>query len=278
MGYGIIRYKLSDFQCFFKIKVHDFRIPKKLYKFISFNGDEKLVASKMQSLKEESVWFQNIELFNDIFENKAAFVDNDLDSSEELYFLFEFFKNFTYAFCMTEDGVNNLSMWGNYGDSFKGICVEYNVISTDAIHPVEYIDKPICINIQLNKVNELCDRYRETQNKEDQKLLFTFFNFLYGYSNLKSKHWGHEKEYRILAKYGFDDSKVFIKEYAIKSNNSIKGFNVPLKELGLEVNAVYITSKCEPNIENKLKEIFHEKLKKLATKKDSFELIETNSD
>lgn len=98
---------------------------------MSLSDYNDLDIQKINSLKNDQVWFQNVLGFNDIFENKAAYIDisNDDDDCEGLQTILNIQKKFTYAFCMTNVGIQNLSMWGNYANEFKGICVEYNIVS-----------------------------------------------------------------------------------------------------------------------------------------------------
>lgn len=95
----------------------------------------------LENLENDTLWFSNVDNLNDLFEGKMFYSDNPSlafgklnenvirfkNKMGALSYYEKLFKKIFYPSCFTED-LNSLYMWGNYADSFKGICIEYDFL------------------------------------------------------------------------------------------------------------------------------------------------------
>lgn len=154
----------------------------------------------LDSLIFNYYWAASAEDMNDIFEGDSVLdeVENDLkdipssvkkdkfvQSNKDLILSI---KNTLGLLCLTQDSKNTL-MWSHYGDSFKGICIQYNVHLLDKIKnksgqlfEISYVKK--IPNINFHKLYQ--------SNDSDYKLIKQTV------IGTKSKCWKYEKEMRII--------------------------------------------------------------------------------
>lgn len=89
-----------------------------------------------------------------------------------------------FGVCSFSEVSNDILMWSHYSDSHKGMCIEFNRSTENMLchaRPIEYPDDDIFpyINYWLGP--------NENQLDELVKIILT-----------KSKHWKHEKEWRLI--------------------------------------------------------------------------------
>lgn len=134
-----------------------------------------------------------------------------------------------YAACFSENPKNS-SMWGNYANSHKGICLKFNIddglplyapcgIGTHGkiyewlphkFYKINYSNKLISLNffenlgnISLGILNKLWLRDNETNEVTTIKLIDdetrnTYWQNIYDALTQKTKDWAYEKEHRLL--------------------------------------------------------------------------------
>lgn len=111
-----------------------------------------------------------------------------------------------------------MPQWAHYADNHRGICIEYVVENGYSIYPVLYESSRIdATSIIVNYLNQQDSPRDITEN--DGFLLLMFQGVV------KHKSWSYENEFRILF------PNLLKKE---------KGFSVPLVDIGLKINAIYL--------------------------------------
>lgn len=125
---------------------------------------------------------------NDVFEGLPYSDDYDMYTQDECV---EKLTNLAYIKCFSESNKNNL-MWAHYADSYKGVCVEYDISKlTDTtvlkqIFPVCYLET----RRMFGSIEHLMEYIK--QETEEKELRDTKGIFL-----AKSNIWKYEKEWRI---------------------------------------------------------------------------------
>lgn len=160
---------------------------KKLYHFTSYKNFQSIWSSK-------ELWFSSVDRVNDIVEASKRYrafnpfqikkVADEVRSYKQISFIMDFDSYL--------NGAMSNTMWGHYGDSGKGVCIEFDyeaiVSCKDIIHKdITYVDHFKIMDIPPDITNEeMVDNYVR-ENEID--LFFT-----------KTKHWRDENEYRVLSK------------------------------------------------------------------------------
>ena len=185
-----------------------------LYKYMT-------VKAAMKVLKSKSLWFQNPNEFNDIFEGR--FNTEKLINPREVGVPINFAElKPTIKKCTSKLSVtcfssvkDNYLMWAHYADDYKGICIEFDFIETDFFDnsELEFVRKGLS-----GKVN---------YSTEFPKITFheKFLDWTYIQTQIKdafftkSVDWMYEKEFRIL----LDESKGLKKFTATSLKNITLG-------------------------------------------------------
>lgn len=219
-------------------------IPTKLIKFIWLDGnsteDDK---KKLASLEKKEIWFAHISKVNDPYEFKGMMLDKNkfrnAGYSEKL--ISEYEKGFTFdewgITCLSGNKVDYLPMWAYYTNEHQGYCVEYDVIKKDCIHKVLYEPKRIPVAsliIDYAKAIKRALANGKTSTSETTFLTRVFMQNLF----IKSKHWEHENEYRIV--------------HPISNN---VGECIPVSNLGLRTSRIIAGVNCSEDTVKKLNEI-----------------------
>lgn len=224
--------------------VRQAEIPPKLIKFVWLDGrntsDDK---KKLASLEKKTLWFSHISSVNDPYELQGMILDKEklraagypekVISSYEKGFSFEEFG----ITCLSGNAFDYLPMWAYYTNNYKGYCVEYDVIKKDCIHKVCYEPERIpfvSLIFQFGQAINMAMDSGEIRTRETEFYTRIFLQKLF----IKSKHWEHEKEYRIA--------------YPIKNN---VGENVPISKLGLRTSKIIAGINCPEKIVQKLNQI-----------------------
>lgn len=162
--------------------------PFKLYRYIDLYYYDEKTKDFEWSLDLENLYLTRNCLQNDIFEGLPYSDDYDLYSQDECV---QKLTNLAYLKCFTEDYKNNL-MWAHYANSYKGICIEYDISRLEdkkiakQIFPVYYTKERIMF-ASIEALIEFVDEKQENQALRDAKGIFLS----------KSKSWKYEKEWRI---------------------------------------------------------------------------------
>lgn len=228
----------------------------KIYKFIQFDYNETLNAIKLSSLKDRTLWFSHYIYLNDSTEfeinfdvkkvaNKSGVKKENVklfvDSIKEIYDI----CSFTYEY--------SESMWVNYANKGRGICLVFEVKDYDMLFPVDYINK-----WKINYTKLLIETYK----RHDK-------NCLWGYSDpmsllpfvTKNPVNGvidstQEKELRILYS-PFDDGQVN-NGYLypnVKKDTKHYGSNVSYDYCGLNLKQILIGVNCDEIIRDSIAKI-----------------------
>ena len=217
-------------------------IPKRLYKYFPLfdeqrNGHENENLKRINSLLERQLWVSKYDMLNDPFEYKMLYLDREKIegygwSVETLNDFLEGIKNLSLTTCFSGETENNMPMWAHYANNHKGYCISYKVIKPELITPVFYEPKRVGIaSIAINLISAF-------HNKNEEQMLK--YTTLYNLS-LCCKHslWRYENEYRLI----------------YPDRNSNNGKLISLKDIGLEVESIFVGYKTEPVLYEQLLKI-----------------------
>lgn len=182
------------------------------YKYCSTKG------KGIENLKNKSICFSDIDMFNDPFEGSGEYL-YELSSEER-----EYWDSISYGisetvvqyvkedqrekvkfnrrvWCVTETCVNDL-MWAHYADSHKGVCAGYTEENIrracDRFEKIVYLQKPTAVDIRAN-----------TDMSVIEGLLFQ-----------KSASWKYEKEWRALCTLRESDIESFRDIESLRDNDN----------------------------------------------------------
>lgn len=236
-------------------KADQYRIdnaPKKLYKFIPFydRGNPGINKRNLETLEEKRVWASKYFVLNDPYEFNGMYLDEDriLKSGNDVETFYEYWRYITncfvtVSFCAEKGDMhplNNMPMWAYYSNNHHGICVEYNVCNSICLYPVSYESERNPMSAVLgNFVALALDAVHgkiSGQNSELLKYQFVILNLMC----IKHKSWQQENEFRILFPYP-----------KLKED----GKRLGLRDIGLEISAIYLGKDCSNRNKKKLKEI-----------------------
>ena len=203
------------------------KLPNTLYKYYSITDNDELNNSKINCLKNKSVYLSSLEEFNDPFEGMFFKTnENDVDFKMIKVFQNSFKKLFKYT-SFTNTNQNNMPMWAYYSNNHNGFCVEYSSINEEiknCIFPIFYTNERKDGNIIYKNILNLCSRVSKGKSVSsidyDKNMQLLFMSMF-----VKHKSWQHEKEYRL---FGFDQH-----------------FNI-------EPCKIYIGNKCNKTYEDKI--------------------------
>ena len=208
-----IIFKLINFTCFLKKKY------MKLYKYKSLSNFElvadifinkRLFAAKYDTLNDPMEGFFDK---SDVEENYSKEIRKELKKIR--------------VFSMSKE-MNNPLLWAHYADSFKGICIEIDIVEEIwNIHKVNYSGFDV---IPLKGYRNLIGT-EEKMSTHDWAI-----------SSLKAKYkqWEYEEEYRILSK----------DEYLTK---------------GFKIKAVYFGSRTSDTYKDLIRNLLPSKIKAIDT-------------
>lgn len=224
--------------------------PKKIYKFIPFydKGNAAVNKRNLETLEEEKVWASKYFTLNDPFEFNGMYLDEDkiLKSGNDVDTFYEYWKYITnsfvtVSFCAEKEDIhplNNMPMWAYYSNNHHGICVEYNVCNPICLYPVSYEQERNPMSVVLGNFVALAldavDGKISGQNPELLKYQFIILNLMC----VKHRSWRQENEFRILFPY---------------PRLSGNGERLSLKEIGLEISAIYLGKDCSSRNKTKLR-------------------------
>lgn len=187
----------------------------KIYKYFGFNQIDLLTDKKIESFKENYLWFSKPRFFNDPFDCNLEVIKyyNDflnrinsvVDKAEDL--LINNTKEF--GICCFSESNDNIHMWSHYADSHKGVCVEYDssnfedyfsqlLQSRCNLRPVDYRKQLINLDGDIEwKIHQEYTEFKRfasiVKNPKELDLLFEKILLQ------KNKEiWSTEKELRLI--------------------------------------------------------------------------------
>ncbi|WP_114194636.1 DUF2971 domain-containing protein [Edaphovirga cremea] len=188
---------------------------------------------------------------DDEISDKTHFPEKHLNNIQKLTF-----PTLGTACFMREENINNPSMWWYYGDSHKGVCLEFKTIKNpnnemryiSLSHP-EWKESKDFYFMEVGYTNEINTyNFFELFNKSSIFIKDdNYKEYLCFYPPVtKTKHWEHERELRLICSYpSWDDFIIEQKyRYDFSSLKSITfGINTPIKDKS-EIIFI-VTKKCK---------------------------------
>lgn len=235
----------------------------KVYKYISFNNDFELNKSKIQSFRNQELWFGAYYTFNDQTEldinidyNKVSKATNI--SKSNLVDKVNCFRQMNDICCLTTSLRDK--MWNDYANNYNGICLCFDVKSYEYILPVIYSNKK-----EIDFTETLIDALKSTANynnniditnsKAIKRLTFEPL-VLKDYNT-----YAYEDEVRLYCGDKFDDinDELGGRVYPnIKQILGYKGCNFSYKKIGLELCKMYLGKNLDNKIKKEILEIAKE--------------------
>ena len=192
-----------------------------IYKFISFNQDEKLNNNKIDTLNRKSLYMSSPLDFNDPYdcelsfnllggledflriglnrEQRRAIKHNQKLKSETKYEAEKLQKELEgdwntlkkqMAVCCFTESVDNFLMWSHYANSYNGVCLEYNL---NEVRDLKYFLSPVLYTDKLIRARDYITKDDFVKDKYNRLIKATIISVL-----SKQSQWEYEKEWRII--------------------------------------------------------------------------------
>lgn len=184
-------------------------IPNILYKFFSLTDDTALNEQKLRTLLKKQIYMANINTFNDPFDAKAFYYDNNqLKWYDRLSGydgkLIDDFTSYIKATSLTSNNENNLPMWAHYANNHSGFCVSYkkekNLDLFSTTFPVQYTDVRLDVTSFMKAQAEMIFDKLEKQTESVRKeIIINDLSMIYMICllcNIKQSAWKYEQEFR----------------------------------------------------------------------------------
>lgn len=192
-----------------------------IYKFISFNQDEKLNNDKMDTLYRKSLYMSSPLNFNDPYDcelsfnllggledflriglnreqrraikhNKKLKSETKIESEKlqkELEGDWITLKKQMAVCCFTES-VDNFLMWSHYANAYNGVCLEYDV---SEIRDLKYFLSPVLYTDKLIRARDYMTKEDFEKDKYNRLMKAAILSVL-----SKQSQWKYENEWRII--------------------------------------------------------------------------------
>lgn len=192
-----------------------------IYKFISFNQDEKLNNNKIDTLNRRSLYMPSPLNFNDPYDCELSFnllggledflriglnreqrrtiKHNQKLKSEtkieaeklqkELEGDWTTLKEQMAVCCFTES-VDNFLMWSHYANAYNGICLEYDL---NEVRHLNYFLSPVLYTDKLIKARDYITKEDLEKDKYNRFIKAAIISVL-----SKQSQWKYENEWRII--------------------------------------------------------------------------------
>ncbi|MFC0227647.1 DUF2971 domain-containing protein [Serratia aquatilis] len=225
----------------------------------------KKIDSVADGEKIEMLFFNYINhLQNSLHQISKLFLTKDDEVSDKIPFPDKYLNNIQKlisptlgtACFMREENISNPSMWGYYGDSHKGVCLEFETIKNpnnemrylSLSHP-EWKESRDFYFMEVGYTNEINTyNFFELYNKSSTFIKDGKYDeyFCFYPPVTKTKPWEHERELRLICSYpSWDDFTIEQKyRYDFRSLKSITfGINTPTKDKSEII--LIVTKKCK---------------------------------
>ena len=215
----------------------EWRIPKKLYRYMSFDNywtnnlfKGEVVLKKPSEFNDPFDCYLNIDInkFWDTSGKKLFYKEHGMNISMNKHYgqdsdLSIFFGQDRMRVACFAESWKTLLMWSHYADSHKGLCIEYD---TSLMSVKKFLFPIIYQNELYNATNDFC--YYENN----------LFNFLF----FKSNEWKYENEWRIAVMKEQINDKMY--------DNGCELYKLIMKNC---ISAVYIGLKADDSNIEKIK-------------------------
>lgn len=186
-----------------------------IFKYFNFDLKDLSKDKKLESFRENYLWFSKPKFFNDPFDcnmEVIKYYNNFLNSINTIAekaddLIINSTKEF--GICCFSKTNNNIHMWSHYADSHKGICIEYDSSEFNDyfsqllkcrcyLTPVDYREKLINLDgdIEWKKHSEFIEFKRIASIIKDPKELDLLFEKLLLQKN--EEIWSNERELRLI--------------------------------------------------------------------------------
>lgn len=243
--------------------------PKYVYKFYSLYKDDNLLNnSKIETLRDNKIWFCKALNQNDPYEFQGMYLDDERlaklgipDGIKTLCssLLETLDQNFAVA-SFTTRMHDNMPMWAYYANGFQGYCVKYSVLPECLIYNVMYETEKIPLYELVWDAVQLALLHG---SKGTSKELQSAIAILQEKHFIKHKSWEHEQEYRMIEKL---------------ARSTDMGCSIPCSEIYLKAEEIYAGVRCsEYHIErlnDAAKALGIGPVKKMILSKEQYILVE----
>lgn len=215
----------------------------KVYKFISFDEDELLVRTKIDTLKQKKIWFSFYKDLNDKTEFQIRYDVNKISretgySIEKVHLLVNYLTEMYDVYSLTYACQD--SMWEDYAAGGNGICIEFDVGNFDYLYPVEYLEK---VNIDFDEM------IISGMNGGNFALSIIPWVIKNPYNYTAHMDSTKEKEVRILyCPYDSGEVNAGRIERNIKERLGYNGIAKPYADFGLDISKVIFGSRCNEDL------------------------------
>jgi len=232
---------------FIKAKLHD----GKLFKFIMFNDNSDLNKIKLETLFNKSVWFSYYKYLNDPNEFTVNYklkkvVSKTGVNPKSIKLMMET-MNQVYDVCCFTYEVND-NMWEIYSNKHNGFCMVIDVIDTDRLFPIEYVNKK-----DIDCTKYIIDAYKENHAKISSfegKAIRRMAILPYVYKDKKYMDidFTKEKELRIInSSFDEGDGQLGDRVYPnIKDIKEYRGMQLSLEKCKMNLYGICIGENCSP--------------------------------
>lgn len=210
-------------------------IPHMLYKYMSFPNNIDKRQERINGMRNGLIWLSKRRVLNDPLEflRILHYSANCLETREYVTSVI----NNRVVFCLAQENDNKL-MWAHYADAHKGYCIEYKVINSYSIFPIEYTDYfPDYVEL-LQKVNQSKDSLKNGNATRDERNCAIALSA--AISCYKDSCWKYENEYRI------HDAHFIVSD---------DGAPYKATDLGIRMNKIICGAECGDSDVITLKEI-----------------------
>lgn len=217
-------------------------IPSKLTKFFSLTDNIDTNEKKLETLKNEKLWFSAPKVLNDPYEFQCMYVNRkklkEFDYPDYILNFFGILLNKqtenTALVSLSGNSFNCLPMWAYYTNNYRGYCVEYDVTVPDMIFKVAY--EPERIPVASIISNFFNGHLKIVKNERVHNKDIDFYTILIRQQFfLKHKSWEHENEYRIIL-----------------ASNEAKGLSIDIAKIGLKTKRIVAGLKCPDEYKKRL--------------------------
>ncbi|MCR4615479.1 MAG: DUF2971 domain-containing protein [Clostridiales bacterium] len=225
-------------------------VPDYLFKYYSLSEDSNnsLDFKKLNTLRNNSNWFDLHNNQNDPLDMKMAYVCRDCSpnaTESQLKVATELMKTLSDSMLLCsflDSDQFNLPMWFAYSNNHKGYCIKYKINKKQIFWKVLYNEyrMPV-LSIPLNLLHEM---KKSDEIGSETALLKQYRYIMHLILNTKHSSWKHENEYRILY-----------------PNEKGRGQNISNNLLGLIPTELYVGLNCISEYKNDLKIICRDTLK-----------------
>lgn len=202
--------------------------PKSLYRY------EKITDRRLETLRNNQIYLSDVTNFNDPYDCMGVFwdineikefLDNDIiyyelnklsieDLNNTIIGLLKYANTPIRLTCFSEFH-DSLPMWGNYADSGKGFCVEYDFTHLDYDNDISKMLMPI--SYEENKIS-ITKGFISSCKASVGRMAYNPDMFILFFKNLvKHRSWSYEQEWRIIDTEGTNILNLPMKPTAIYS-------------------------------------------------------------